>query len=284
LRSGVTLTMSLGSAACPLRPDIVKQLSRPDGLEQALDDLLCKVTQTIYRQTQFVCSPGSILISLVSMGRARRLSPVQERVIELEEIDVRENFPQLARLSSPGSLRGMYVYPPIGKIFLIKNRWCLETLIHEMLHSTSVFVERPDLRSRCDDLMNGLTEFYAGYLMYNHWRECYDAWKRETYDICSVTYSPFVKLWAAMCHFINIKELANIYFWLGHSNWEISFQGFVDRIHDLGYRRFRNILEIKKRIALRVYLEQECKDNFGRKFEQILGSRDECLDFSSMLT
>jgi len=155
-------------------------------------------------------------------------------------------------------------------------------MIHEMLHSTSVFVERPDLRGRCDDLMNGLTEFYAGYLMYNYWRECYEAWRNDMYDVCFITYAPFVKLWGAMCHFICVKELANIYFWLGHSDWERSFQGFVDRIHHLGYPHFRNVLEIRKRIALRVYLEQECRKHFGRQFERILGSWDECLDFSSM--
>jgi len=274
--------MVLDSSSCPVRPTFVRLASQPQGLEQMLDDILLRVKQTLCPKAQFARSPATMQITLVSKGRVRRLSLAQERVIELEEVDLRENVPQ-ARRHPAGSLRGMYVYPPIAKLMLVKRRWCLKTLIHETLHSISVFAERPDLRARYDEIKEGLTEFYAGYLMFNHYRDCYQAWRNETYDICSVTYAPSVQFWGALCRFVSIRELANIYFWLGHSDWEKSFEEFVDRIRKSGYPRFKNVLLIKKKIALRVYLIQECVRSFGHEFEEIVGSRDRSLNFSSMV-
>lgn len=273
--------MSLTPASCPMHSRIIERASQSKELEQSLDEVLRIIKNTLYSKVQITHPSMDAWITIVSKGRFRKISTSEERAIILDEIDLRENFPEAKRFQ-PGSLHGMYIGHPYGKIFLVKTNWCLKTLIHETLHSTSVFINRPDLYGRYQDLVEGLTEFYTGYILFNNYNDCYKAWKGRSYDVCSFTYEKSIQLWGAICHFIGIEQLASIYFWQGHNEWERCFQEFIEKIREAGYPNFKNILQMKKNLATRVYLTQECLRNFESRFEEILSSPNESLDYSSM--
>lgn len=207
----------------------------------------------------------------------RILSP-DTRIIELDIAEIALNYPGF-----PATGRGLYD-PITGKIILCQGKWCKETLIHETLHSVSFGAARLDLGRRYVNLFEGLTEFFTGFIMFCRYPACYEAWKEERYQECSVTYAPSVRLWAAFCRFARIQELLRIYFWDGTTDWEKRCDELIASIHQAGYPAFgdfrrRPIPTIEMKIL------DECLKSFGRpQFMHIYESAlTELLDFNQIL-
>jgi len=241
------------------------------------DDLMVLIKTAVTSDVEFVCPPQPMRLTLMSKGRERMLST--ERVVELEEIDLYENLPEVQ--SRPlGSVYGLY--HPTGRIFLVKGRWCIKTLVHETLHGASITAARTELGRQYYMLFEGLTEFYCGYLLSKHYPKCYESWKGEIFKACSMRVQYYPHLWGAMCKFISIQHLGEIYFWRGRSDWETLFEDFVNNIRKEGYPRFRNILQTSGQLPFVQYLRDECIRNFCDKFKRMYESVTEALDFSSM--
>ena len=254
----------------------------PNGLERMAQRILDVVRSQVYTDAQLVDQPVDMWITLISQGGARKFSGKNERVVELDEVDLRENIPY-ARLYPLGKVQGAHP-PSSGKIFLVKDNWCLKSLIHDTLHCTAINAKRPDL-SGYQIMFEGLTEFYTGYTMFRQYPDCYQAWKERTHEICSIGESvDFVQVLGAICHFVSINVLAMIYFWQAHSNWEDSFRGFAQRVRRSGYPKFRNILNTAGGLDLRVRLIDESKRAFGKaKFEDVFESGEKSLDYATMI-
>lgn len=95
-----------------------------------------------------------------------------------------------------------------GIIFLDKEKWCINTLTHETLHSRSVFTKKP-FSTNLEFVIEGLTELFAGFTFQRTLTECYTDW--QTIDQCfHNNYEEYVKPWHYLHYkfdFLSIEQL-----------------------------------------------------------------------------
>jgi len=196
----------VSSLSCSGRPALLASSRNPAELENHRCTTIQDI-QSLFAQAQAHTRNVAQQIRIGTCGAPsyRTLSP-DTRIIELDVTEIMLNYP-----GAFPTIRGLYD-AATGKIILCQGKWCRETLIHETLHSVSFSAVRADLKRRYVNLFEGLTEFFAGYIMSSKYPDCYEAWKEQKYQECSVTYISFVKLWAAFCRFIRMQELLRIYF------------------------------------------------------------------------
>ncbi|MDG7018498.1 MAG: hypothetical protein JRN73_09135 [Nitrososphaerota archaeon] len=196
------------------------------------------------------------------------------RIVELEESQILGFAPGY---TPGGSLRGLTVYE-LRKVLLNRNYWCVETLVHETLHSLSITARRLDLGTRYSQLFEGLTEFLTSFVLMKRYPYCYEHCLNDKSRPCYYTYQYETKIWSALCHVIPIRALVPIYFWNDDLDWENLFGRFVDTIRRNGYPRFPNILHDKSRLAAMVRLHQACGSNFGTEYSKAWRSLEAGLD------
>lgn len=266
--------------SCCLRPSIIVPARSPTFLEVQRNVTIQDVRNTLYPQAQVGSQSQNYQMRIATSGAPSWIFlPPDIKIIEFDIVDIVANYPNFPI----GKGRGLFDAQN-GKTILCLGRWCRETLIHETLHSLSFTSVRQDLKRSLLNFFEGLTEFFAGYVMFRVYPECYLAWKEERYSHCSVTYVPFVRLWAAFCRFIPISELTKVYFWDGTRNWESRYSGLLDAIHSAGYPRFDDF--VRRRIpTVEAKLLDECLKNFGRnRFRTIYeGPLGDTLNFGQML-
>lgn len=113
--------------------------------------------------------------------------------------------------------------------------------------------------------------------------QCYQAWKENVYDVCSVTYPQMVKISGAFCRFVSINELAKIYFWDGTRNWESRYDQLLYYVRQLGFPQFGDFVR-RAGLPIEVRFKEECFRTFGRRFQDILNEPTRtCLDFTKMV-
>lgn len=264
--------------SCAARPGLLASTRSSSELESQRCSALLDI-RTIFAQAQAypVSAPKQIRIATAGPPTFSILSP-DTRIVELDIAEVVINYPGF-----PPTGRGLYD-SETGKIILCLGKWCRETLIHETFHTVSFGATRMDLGRRYLDFFEGLTEFFTGYVMFCRYPDCYEAWRTERFQECSVTYDRFVRLWAAFCRFIRIQELFRVYFWNGTNDWEAKCEELLASIHQAGYQNFgdfrrRPIPTVEMKIL------DECLKNFGRaQFRHIYESPlSEILDFRQIL-
>ena len=202
--------------------------------------------------------------------------PASTRIYEVPKALWSDNFPNWSHA------RGLH-RSSLGKIFLHEDKWCRETLIHEALHSLSVFNIRTDLR-RYRFLNEGITEFLTGYILFRKYPKCYQAWKQERYSECKVTYKRQVRLWCAFCNFVSLKEVVRIYFWDRSTSWQGCYNFFLDAIHNAGFPHFADFLNLEPTPTLEEVFIDECTKNFGQGFTNVFESRLLSLDYKRLKT
>ena len=124
-------------------------------------------------------------------------------------------------------------YDPVWRIItLYGNDWCRKTFIHELFHAISAFSQIPELRkiARLErDFVEGLTEFFTGYVQYMKYRKCYSAWIRSRYPVCAISYEKDVKLFGATARvLIPISDFAKIYVYNPSIDWYEQYRRFLD--------------------------------------------------------
>jgi len=174
--------------------------------------------------------------------------------------------------------RGMY-RPEDKRIFLRRDFWCRNTLIHETLHALSHFAREPRVGNTHYFLRESLNEFVTGYVLWKIAPECYDSWRRKDYELfCALgAFEPQVKTWYAFCHFISFEEVKKIHFGDPEKRWNQIWQDFCMKIPKRGSRRFQ--VHIGSHLQERFH--QECKKHF-RDFERIYEMESEPLDYNSL--
>jgi len=176
-------------------------------------------------------------------------------------------------------IQGCY-RPSKGKIYLVRNNWCLETLIHEVLHSCSINSRDPEL-NRYNQLFDGLTEFYTGYILYQAFRECYTNCFMPTGQLCEMTYPPYTKLWATLCHFISLRNTIGIYFPTDNL-WDDEVDQFVERIKNLGFTDFINPFSRAGPASITRF-ELICNNTFGENYFRISEQKSRFLNFDFII-
>jgi hypothetical protein len=94
--------------------------------------------------------------------------------------------------------------------------WCRSIIIHETLHSVSLYSRiwntSQDLLSKHLMLYEGLTEFLAGYILFKQHTDCYPEWKIGNPQKCQIAYKPATRFFCSFAQFIGIEPLAKFYF------------------------------------------------------------------------
>ena len=162
--------------------------------------------------------------------------------------------------------------------------WCRNVLIHETLHSVSLYSRIWDnplgILSRHLMLNEGITECLTGYVLLKKHADCYNVWRSSIQGSCAVAYRPATKLFCSLAQVIGIKPLANFYLSL-EGSFSQPWANFLDAIHSTGFRNFTFALDDQK--AFREYcFRDECVKNIAG-FREIYESDIRALDFSSVL-
>jgi hypothetical protein len=227
-------------------------------LEKYLETSIASIKRLLCPSAKAILSTSQRTLNAL---RGTRFS-VPNRVYEVRKCIWHLNF-------RPG--HGVY---DNGKIFLKEDNWCRKTLYHEALHSLSRFSlpAMSSLGHRHLLFSEGLTEFFAGYVLFRNHKTCFESWRRGTFEECRLSsYKSKVKLWCTFCNFIKIGEVAKLYFWTGSGSWNETYTQFLKAIHNAGYPSFRDIIDLGNNSEM--LFTDECINVFGRDFQEILNSR-----------
>lgn len=187
---------------------------------------------------------------------------------------------------SPG-YRGVYHSRPAAILLHEngdnKNSWCKKTLLHETLHSVSLYSRIwdrfPNLMRLHKPIIEGITECLTGYILLHEHPHCYRKWKSNKMDRCKISYQPNVKLWCSFCQIVGISDLAKFYLSSGENPTDVWNQ-FVKSINTKGFGTFNYQLDFTKAFR-ETEFRQVCVNalpNFRETYESLTKS----LDFSSI--
>lgn len=186
------------------------------------------------------------------------------------------------RLTGPSRRRGVYLYEP-AVILLNEPIWCRKTLIHETLHSASlysrIFSIFPDITRNHYQLIEGITECLVGYVLLDRHPDCYKNWKTNQMDRCSISYINRVKLWCSLCQYVGIGDLAGFYL-SQHTSLAEPWQTLLQAIRNAGFREFDFDLE-PRRAFNEPRFRDVCMNSFP-DFRETYESSTKCLDFSQI--
>ncbi len=186
-------------------------------------------------------------------------------------------------------------YDPITKTIVLYNGlWCRTTLIHELLHAISYFSRVPELYhvAMCESyLIEGLTEFLTGYVLYSKYPDCHTQWISKRHPVCSVTYEMYVRLFGAIAQIlIPISDLVKLYVYDPNKNWFEEYEKFLERY---GLEDFlvnkpkitgKPSVELIRDIIVKV-LRERLGEEKVKEFEELLyeAPLDVVLDYSNMM-
>ena len=180
---------------------------------------------------------------------------------------------------------GQYLYGP-GAILLHSFEtgpftWCKNTLIHETLHSVSLYSRiwniYPDITSRHLQLIEGMTECLTGYVLLKKHPSCYIPWKASAQENCQIAYRPNTKLFCSLAQSIGISPIANFYLSLA-GEFAAPWNQFVRSIQAQGFKKFHFPLD-DKRTYKEFEFVQECTRSLPT-FKKTYESKTKVLDFS----
>jgi hypothetical protein len=180
---------------------------------------------------------------------------------------------------------GQYLYGP-GAILLHSFEsgpfsWCKNTLIHETLHSVSLYSRiwniYPDILSKHLQLIEGVTECLTGYVLLKQHQNCYVTWKASLQDTCQIAYKPNTKLFCSLAQSIGISPIANFYLSLA-GDFATPWSQFIVAIRAAGFKKFRFSLD-EKTTFKEFEFTQECMRSIP-SFKKTYESKTKVLDFS----
>ena len=250
-------------------------------METLVDRSLSHIRKYLFKDAKFIDQSKNKVL------RGDRFNPViisheTERILNLEKEIIVNNFPW-TRIGID-DIRGFYLSEE-GKIYLPNGNWCIKTIIHETLHSCSIIRAIPNQLYRYKELIEGLTEFYTGYILYKEYKDPFtNCWKAEYGRRCTMTYQPTTRLWSTFCQFIPIQETFNIFFPASvEKSWNKIFEAFLENINEKFNLEFHTRLDLDS--ASYYYHEtfrNECSHQFNN-FDRIYNS-NLCTDFTRIKT
>jgi hypothetical protein len=182
---------------------------------------------------------------------------------------------------------GAYCYPPAAILLHSNgnapNSWCRNVLIHETLHSVSLYSRIWDnplgITARHKLLIEGITECLTGYVLFKKHSDCYDVWKLSAQGKCAIGYRPTTKLFCSLAQIIGIDPLANFYLSL-EREFSAPWNKFLEEIHSAGFTKFKYPLEHSTAYRENL-LRDECVKNIDG-FKRIYDSDATSLEFSQI--
>ena len=261
------------SDSCTVREGILVDTS-PSGLNELRKTAINLIKKHLYPDAQMVNQSNAVTlhVSYPAIGEYT-ISP-SDIIFEIEKMDL-DNF---LKIDTTG-WKGCYNFIE-GKIFLIRDNWCIETIIHETLHSCSRFSVQSELQKYLN-LYEGLTEFFTGYILYKEFQDCYTNCFRTIGQACQMTYEDYIKLCSGFCNFVSLKHLIGLYF-LTANSWDVEVEKFVKSVNNLGYTNFKNPFA-RGKLATEIKFEIQCRNAFGGSFQKICNDRKLFSNYSTII-
>ena len=231
------------------------QISRQD-LFARLRDTVEEIKEAFQRDLFFTQEP--LMNIIYENYLATHLLPGTRKIIELNEVDWNLN----------GWLPDTYgqYQPDTGRIILNNDQWCRKSLVHEAIHSVSTF----DIHDiiRYPSFIEGLTEFFTGFFLFKKFNCCYDAWKKNLYRYCNISYEPSAKTCYTFSRYVNIEHIMDFYFGNIGMSWDRKWRNLVANIPQINNKRFKdprrgNVGSIIERF------HRECIRYFGEDFSNL---------------
>ncbi len=257
---------------CDIRSKIIPDNS-PDGLNNLTNMALQLIQKHIFKNAKRVNPSTAVTVDISYPPSLHTISP-SELVFEMDKIELDRKLEV-----DTHAIKGCYNRDE-GKIYLNKELWCVETIIHETLHACSRTSE-DDRLDRYIPLYEGLTEFYTGYILFSEFGECYkNCFQTNFGRLCQMTYEDTTKLWVAYCNFIGLSSTLGLYFNTGKS-WDEEVKNFVENVKKQ-FPKFSNPFA-KGGLSTQLKFEMLCRNTFGEEFRRICKNRERFVDFSKIL-
>jgi hypothetical protein len=280
---------------CPISDAYLNQAKSDNGLAQlekeTVDDIKASFnlqigygipTSDLFSVRERILNQKPSELFLTTPSGGRRLLEAPRRVFVVQNYEWLAN----ARLVGPSGWRGSYSYL-IAAVFLhengdTKNSWCRTTLIHETLHSVSLYSRIwdifPNIHSRHLPLVEGITESLTGYVLFKRHQDCYGEWKDDQQERCLISYKPSVRLWCSFCQIVGIAGLAEFYLSL-KNNFTDPWNQLILSINAKG---FKFNYQLDERRAFREYEFREICVKSLPGFKKTYDSLATCFDFSKV--
>lgn len=191
------------------------------------------------------------------------------------------------RLTGRSNNRGRYIFD-YSMILLHENghssnSWCKKTLIHEIIHSVSLYSRiwnvYPRIVPKHRKLIEGIAECLTGYVLLKRHPFCFGGWKSNNLARCSISYQEDVRLWCSLSQCIGISSIANFYLSQENSIFE-PWNQLIQSINDLGYSNFTFSLDPYAHFYRNRFIDV-CIEHID-SFEDIFTSNERSLDFSAI--
>jgi hypothetical protein len=188
---------------------------------------------------------------------------------------------------TPASL-GRYLYGP-AVILLHSNdnrseSWCRNVLIHETLHSVSLYSRIwnnfPDIISKHRALIEGINECLTGYVLLKKHPECYGVWKLDSPENCRIAYRERTRLFCSLAQIIGISPMVSFYL-SSETSFNSPWNQFIESIRSIGSNRFSYTLNEST-----AFRESDFRETCVRSFPDFKKTYDslaKSLDFSRIL-
>lgn len=262
------------SSICNYGSKIVNDAQK-DELATLADTALKLIQECIFPDAARVNQSKSVNLVLSNMKIQHTVEP-SVLMFEMDKNDL-----DVKRGRDSTFIRGFY-YPSEGKIYLHRDYWCIKTAIHETLHACSITSVLKEL-VKYKLLYEGLTEFFAGYVLFKKYYDSYEnCWRKESGMHCEMTYEQQASVWAALFHFIPMPYVINLYFASLFTNWKDETENFVKQIQSYGFKNFQNPF-LEEGQASHLRLLKQCRKNLGVDFLKVYNSRELLTDFSNIL-
>lgn len=180
------------------------------------------------------------------------------------------------------TFRGFYNYDS-GSIFLHHPIWCRHTIIHEVLHSVSIFtrffktyisIAQWNLHI---PFIEGINECLTGIILQRRYPNCYDYWINKRLTQCEIDTPSRVKLWCSLCQCTDMRDLATFYL-SRNNNLQRTWDTYQEQVRTR-YPNFRYPFNVN--IPFRENIFKDVCVREIREFRDIFESKSN-LDFSKI--
>jgi hypothetical protein len=190
---------------CINNDNVLKRFSNPSNAQNDLKIAIELIEKTIgFKTTPTKTLKDFEIPDKLTNNPLLHLTSNQE-ILTINDV----TFRKINGLNNEQSYAGAY-HPNSGRIFLVEGSWCYSNLIHETLHSRSVFSNLMP----CDNLkfvFEGLTEFLVGVVLKIKISECFDLWRNV--ENCFLSpYLNYVKPWYYLSMKIDLTDIILLYF------------------------------------------------------------------------
>lgn len=161
--------------------------------------------------------------------------------------------------------------------------WCKNILVHETLHSVSLYSRiwnNPEgIIPKHLMLNEGMTECLTGYVLFKRHLDCYNVWKSCVQGKCGIAYRQTTHLFCSLAQLIGIKPIADFYLSVARE-FNNPWNQFIVAIHSAGFTKFNFPMDERKAFRETLFRD-ECVKNIAG-FKKIYDSAARSLDFSQV--